>query len=241
MKFDMKALDYRGSSWGAPARLKGGSRIWLILGAAVFAILGLVTWAAIALLSWLWGQLPTATETGKRLAGEAMTQVEQVAPGMTEQIGVWVPNIVGDLLGQLPAATEAGKRLADQTMTQIQQAAPDVTERVGQWVPGLAAEVPTSDVSGVDIGPVARFPGLVRNHFTRGETAMEVRYAGRGAFEAVRAHYVQGFAAAGYAQEVMTATQDAEHHRFSKNRDSIDVSLLRQAGRVEVRLRGPSH
>ena len=172
-------------------------RTWLILGAAVLGILGLFTWAGIALLSWLWGQFPTATEAGKRLAGEALTQIEQVAPGLKEQ--------------------------------------------VGQWVPGLVEEPPASDVSGDDVGPVPRFPSLVRSHFARGEKTVEVRYAGRAAFDAVRAHYVQGFGAAGYAGEVKEATPEAEHHRFKRDHESIDLLLLRPAdGRVEIRLTAPA-
>lgn len=186
--------EHQFSARAASALRKVRARTWLILGAAVLGILGLFTWAGIALLSWLWGQFPTATEAGKRLAREAMTQIEQVAPGLKEQ--------------------------------------------VGQWVPGLVEEPPASDVSGADVGPVPRFPGLVRSHFARGEKTVEVRYAGRAAFDSVRAHYFQGFAAAGYAQEVADATLEAEHHRFRAAQESIEVSLLRQAGgRVEVRLK----
>jgi hypothetical protein len=172
------------------------ARTWLILGAVVLGILGLVTWAGIALLAWLWGQFPAATETGRRLADEAMTQIEQVVPGLKEQIG--------------------------------------------QWAPRLAGEPPASDVSGVDVGPVPRFPGLVRSHYASGERTVEVRYAGRAAFESVRAHYVQGFAAAGYAREVKEATPEAEHHRLTRDQESIDLVLLRPAeGRVEIRLTVP--
>lgn len=173
------------------------ARTWLILGAVVLGILGLVAWAGIALLSWLWGQFSVLSETGKRLAGETMTQVEQVTPGLKEQIG--------------------------------------------QWVPDLAENPPTSDVSGIDAGPVPRFPGLVRSYFARGEKTVEVRYAGRATFEAVRAHYLQGFSAAGYAHEVKEATPETEHHRFKRNDQSIDLLLLRQAGgRVEIRLTVPA-
>lgn len=173
------------------------ARTWLILGAVVLGILGLVAWAGIALLSWLWGQFSVLSETGKRLAGETMTQVEQVTPGLKEQIG--------------------------------------------QWVPDLAENPPTSDVSGIDAGPVPRFPGLVRSYFARGEKTVEVRYAGRATFEAVRAHYLQGFSAAGYVHEVKEATPETEHHRFKRNDQSIDLLLLRQAGgRVEIRLTVPA-
>lgn len=189
--------EHRFSSRAVSALSKVRARTWLILGAAVVGILGLITWAGIALLSWLWGQFPTATEAGRRLAGDAMTQIEQVVPGLKEQIG--------------------------------------------QWVPDLAENPPTSDVSGTDAGPVPRFPGLVRSQFARGDKTVEVRYAGRAAFEAVRAHYVKGFAAAGYAHEVMNGAPEAEHHRFKRDEESIDLLLFRQVEeRVEIRLTVPA-
>ena len=169
------------------------ARTWLILAAVGFGILGSLAWAGIAILSWLWAQAPAVTETGKRLAGGALTQVEQVAPGLKEQ--------------------------------------------AGQWLPGLAADLPASDVSGTDVGPVPRYLGLVRSHFTRDGQAVEVRYAGRAAFDAVLAHYVQGFTAAGYLQEVMAATPEGEQHRFRHGEQAIDLSLLRRpGGQVQLRL-----
>ncbi|MDP2819244.1 MAG: hypothetical protein Q8O29_13445 [Polaromonas sp.] len=170
------------------------TRTWLILGAVGLLILGLMAWAGIAILFWLWGQEPGVSEAGKRLAGEAVTQIEKVAPGLKEQ--------------------------------------------VGQWLPGLGEAAPVSDVSGTDIGPVPRFPGLVRSHFAREGQAAEVRYAGRAAFDTVLAHYVQGFAAANYAQEVLSATSEGEQHRFRRGQESIDLSLLRgQGGMLELRLK----
>lgn len=189
--------EHRFSALAVSALRKVRTRTWLILVAAVVGILGLITWVGIALLSWLFGQFPTATEAGRRLAGDVITQIEQVVPGLKEQIRQWVPDRVENL--------------------------------------------PTSDVSGTDAGPVPRFPGLVRSHFARGEKTAEVRYAGRAAFEAVRAHYVQGFAAAGYAHEVMNGAPEAEHHRFKRGEKSIDLMLFRQVEeRVEIRLTVPA-
>ena len=170
------------------------TRTWLILGAVGLLILGLMAWAGIAILFWLWGQAPSVSEAGKRLAGAAVTQIEQVAPGLKEQ--------------------------------------------VGQWLPGLGEASPVSDVSGTDIGPVPRYPGLVRSHFTREGQAVEVRYAGRAAFDRVLAHYVKGFADANYAQEVLSATSEGEQHRFRRDQESIDLALLRsQDGLLELRLK----
>lgn len=182
------------------------ARTWLMLAAVGFGILGLLAWAGIAILSWLLAQAPAVTEAGKRLAGGALTQVEQVAPGLKEQAGQWLPG---------------------------------VTEQVDRWLPGLAADLPaSSDVSGTDVGPLPRYPGLVRSHFMREGPVVEVRYAGRAAFDAVLVHYVQGFTAAGYLQEVMSATPEGEQHRFRHGQESIDLSLLRRpGGQVELRLK----
>lgn len=153
------------------------------------------------------------------------------------------------LWAQAPAATETGGRLAGEAAARMEQAAPGLKERAEQWVPGLkdqlgrwlpgaGEEAPTRDVSGADIGPVPRHPGLVRSHFARGEQAIEAGYAGRAAFDAVLAHYVQGFAAAGYAQEVMSATSGGERHRFRRGEETIELSLTRgPGGLVELRLR----
>lgn len=181
------------------------ARTWLILAAVGFGILGLLAWGGIAILSWLWGQAPIATETGKRLAGGVLTQVEQVAPGLKEQAGQWLPG---------------------------------VTEQVDRWLPGLAADLPASDVSGTDVGPVPRYPGLVRSYFARDNQVVEVHYAGRADFAAVLAHYVQGFTAAGYVQEVMSASREGELHRFRHGQESIDLSLMRRpGGQVEVHMK----
>lgn len=181
------------------------ARTWLTLGAVALGFVGLLVWAGIALLSWLWTQAPAVTEAGKRLAGAAMTQAEQVVPGVKEQAEQWLPGM---------------------------------KEQAGKWLPGLGAELPASDVSGADIGPVPRFPGLVRSHFAREGRVVEVRYAGRAAFAAVLAHYVQGFAAAGYAQEVISASPEGERHRFRRSQESFELSLTRRPGeQVEVGLK----
>lgn len=148
------------------------------------------------------------------------------------------------------SVTDVGKRFTGEAMTQVEQAVPGlreqaeqwlpagVTEQASKWLPGLGMDLPANDVSGSDVGPVARFPGLVRSHFARDVQTVEVRYAGGAAFEAVLAHYVEGFTAAGYAQEVRSATTEGEQHRFSRGEEAIDFSLLRQRnGQVEVRLK----
>lgn len=170
------------------------ARTWLLLAAVALGLVGLLIWAAVAVLSWLWTQAPAVTDVGRRVADEAMTRIEQVAPGLKEEID---------------------RRL-----------------------PGTGAAPPARDVSGADIGPVPRFAGLVRTYFARGGGTVEARYAGRASFEAVLAHYVKGFTAAGYAQEVLSATPQTEQHRFRRGRESIDLTLTRRPdGLLELRVK----
>ena len=152
------------------------------------------------------------------------------------------------LWSMAPTVTEQGKRVVGETATRIEEAAPGLKAQAEQWVPqlreqagkllpGLAADLPAHDVSGTDIGPVARFPGLLRTQFARTEKSVEVRYAGRAAFDAVLTHYVQGLTGAGFAHEVISATPEEEQHQFRRGKESIDFGLLRRpAGLIEVRL-----
>lgn len=193
---------------GLPATLASSAgriqkRTWWLAGAAVFVVLALIVAAAIVLLSWFWGQAPTAVDAGKRLGGEAVARVEQVAPGISERLNHWAPGL---------------------------------REQLGRWIPAVAP-APAQDVSGTDIGPVPRYPGLVRSHFARDGQTVEVAFTGVAPFESVLAHYLQGFAAAGYSAEVMTAGADHERHRFRREPEAYEFALDRRpGGRVELRL-----
>lgn len=187
------------------------TRTWVMIAAAIFFVLGLILWAVISLLSWAWAQGGELTETGKRLGGEVVAQVGEVVPGVKEQ---------------------------------LEQVVPGLKEQLGEWIPeaekiaGMTQAVSPQDVSGADIGPVARFPGLVRSYFARDAQQLEVRYAGSGAFDQVLSHYVQGYTAKGFTQEVMSASAEGEVHRFSQGKESIELSLNRRAsGKVEVRIK----
>jgi hypothetical protein len=164
------------------------ARTWLILGGVALAILGLMVWAAVALLSWLWAQAPQVVETGRQWAGEAMTQVEEAAPGFKDE--------------------------------------------VAKWLPGADEVPPERDVSGTDPGPVDRFPGLVRSGFVRSEKMIEATYVGRADFDAVLTHYVQGFAANDFTQEVLAAAAEEERHQFVGAAGRFEVRIGRRPGGV---------
>ncbi len=179
-------------------------RTWLILAAIALVLVGFLLWAGVTILLWLLGQAPTMTETGKRFASEAMTQVEQIAPEMREQAEQWLPG---------------------------------AKESINHWLP-RGEVLPANDVSGSDIGPVPRFSGLVRNQFVREGQNIEVAYVGNGTFDAVLMHYLNGFAAADYAHEVVSASTTGEQHRFRQGQKTYDLSLLRHpGGLLELRLK----
>lgn len=152
------------------------------------------------------------------------------------------------LWSQAPAAVDAGKRLGGEAAAQVEQAAPGLWEQLDQWAPGLReqlsrwipgpAPAPAQDVSGADIGPVPRYPDLVRSHFARTGNAVEVGFVGAAPFDAVLAHYVKGFAEAGYTQDVIAAAPDVEKHLFRREGETFELALTRRpGGRIELHLK----
>lgn len=150
--------------------------------------------------------------------------------------------VVSWLWGQAPTAAEAGKRVADVALAQVEQVAPGLKEQAAALLPGAAKDVPTMrDVSGPDIGPdigVARYPGLARDYYSREGRIIEVHYTGRADFQTVLAHYSSSFAAAGYRQEVVNASREAEQHRYIKGGDLIEFRLVNKPrDRIQVELK----
>jgi hypothetical protein len=191
------------------------TRTWVILGGIFLAIVGLFVWIIISLLSWLWGQAATGTE----LANNALSQVEKFVPNIREQ------------------ANQLAPELATQAVTlreQAQRLAPELQNRVEQIIPSLAltkttlmSEAPLKDVSGMDIGPVARFPGLIRSAFSRQAETITVNYQGKASLDTLVAHYTEGFVAAGFTHEVMSATSRSEKHKFTDQTSSIILLVER--------------
>lgn len=69
-------------------------RVWIGLGIGLLLTMSLAIWAVVAGVSWLWGQVPDATEAGKRAAGMAIEQVEKSTPGAREQLRTWLPGLI---------------------------------------------------------------------------------------------------------------------------------------------------
>lgn len=135
--------------------------------------------------------------------------------GQARNLSATAPDIVRD-------ATRAA-------VGQVEVVVPGVREKLGEMVPALKAEQSPRDVSGTDVGPVARFPGLARDHWHREGREITVRYEGAADYVAVLDHYVKGFAAQGYRQNLLSAAPDAERHEYIKDADRVGFALARDA------------
>lgn len=145
--------------------------------------------------------------------------------------------------GQVPALAETGRQATGAAMDKVEQVAPDLKGQlapllgsVGLSLPEIAGEEPAADVSGNDLPGVARYPGSVRTYYAREAGRTELRYMGQGEVRAVLDHYVSQLGAAGYAQEILSATPEAERHRFVKAGDTLDFEIRKTGadGKVEV-------
>lgn len=164
---------------------------WIAIGLGLLTLVALLIWAAIALIGWFLGQAQGLAGKAPDAARSAAEQIEQVVPGVRDQLG--------------------------------------------QWVPALKPEPPPRDVSGTDIGPVARYPGLARSHWHREGREITVRYEGAADYAAVLDHYVRGFAASGYAQTVLSAAPEGERHDYAKGTERVGFALAQlPKGRVKA-------
>lgn len=135
--------------------------------------------------------------------------------------------VFGWLWGQGKALAEDAPAAVRAVVAQVEQAAPGARETLGELLPALKSEPPPRDVSGSDIGPVARYPGLARSHWQRDGREIKVRYEGLADYLAVLDHYAQGFAAQGYTQSVTSATPEGEAHDYHKGDDRLRFEIAR--------------
>ncbi|MFZ4536109.1 hypothetical protein [Propionivibrio sp.] len=141
----------------------------------------------------------------------------------------------GWLWGQGKSLTEGAPEAVRVIAAQVEQAVPRTREALGDLVPALKSEPPPRDVSGTDIGPVTRYPGLARSHWQRDGREITVSYEGRADYITVLDHYAKGFATQGYAQSVMSATPEAEAHDYRKGDERVRFEITRLAqGKIKA-------
>lgn len=152
--------------------------------------------------------------------------------------------LIGWFFGQAQGWMGAAPEAARGALEQVEQVVPGVREKLGEFVPALkpggherAATQPQRDVSGTDIGPVARYPGLARTYWHREGKQVTIEYAGEADYAAVLDHYAKGFAAQGYAQSVQSAAPSAETHEYMKGRERMTLTVAQlPKGAVSARI-----
>ena len=190
-------------------RIRG--RTWLAIGAALLAVLLVMGWIAFSLFGWLWGQTRSLADAApEALRGTAQAVIERAhnaAPGVRD------------------------------TLEQARDAVPGARQVLDSLAAAPKTEMPQRDVSGGDLGPASRYPGLFRVQWQRTETQSSVEYAGRADFVQVLDHYVRAFAAQGFSQSVQSATPRAETHEYSREGERFIVRIeQRSAHEVSVRV-----
>lgn len=143
---------------------------------------------------------------------------------------------IGWFFGQAQGWMGAVPEAVRGAMEQAEKAVPGAREKLGEFVPAIKPSQPRRDVSGTDLGPVARYPGLARTHWHREGKQVTIEYEGAADYAAVLDHYAKGFAAQGFAQTVLSAQPDAETHKYIKGAERL-VFKITQTPRDGVSVR----
>ena len=199
---------------------------WIAVGLGVLALLGLLLWIAVLLIGELLGlSQSVAASASQSLRGgarNALEQLEKAVPA-SDALQNYVKQGVSDARGAL---------------VEIASSMPEAREAMAVLLPDLTPEAqPQRDVSGEDPGPVARYPGLARSLWQRGDGLAKVSYEGRADYVKVLDHYASGFVALGFRQVALSSAPDTETHEFTKDKERYLVHIAKlPKGRVSVRL-----
>ena len=210
----------------APGLFRVRRSTWITVGVGLLVFLGFLIWAAMALIGWLWGQTQT-------LAGAAPDAVRGTARGVVSRVEEFVPGaraVLDQVAASVPDARGALGRVTEQL--------PGASELLVGILPASKPEAPLQrDVSGQDLGPVARFPGLARTQWQRTAEGAVVNYEGKADYVKVLDYYAKGFVSAGFEQTVQSSTLEAETHQYTKNRERLTLKIAQKPkGLVGVRI-----
>lgn len=210
----------------APGLFRVRRSTWIAVGAGLLVFLGFLLWTAIALISWLWGQT-------QNLKGVAPDAVLGSVRGVARQVEEFVPGARA-ILDQVVASVPDARGTLDKVTEQL----PGASELLGGILPASKPDAPLQrDVSGLDLGPVARFPGLVRTQWQRTAEGATVDYEGKADYVKVLDYYAKGFVSAGFEQAVQSSTLEAETHEYTKTSERITLKIAQKnKGVVGVRI-----
>jgi hypothetical protein len=142
--------------------------------------------------------------------------------------------------GWIDGAPEAARGVLDQAEQVLPGTQATLGEYLGDLVPTLKPAPPRRDVSGTDLAPVPRYPGMARTFWHREGKLVTIEYEGEADYAAVLDHYAKGFAARGYAQSPRSATPTAETHAYAKGGERLTLTVTRlPKGRVSTHIEIP--
>ncbi|MFN0303791.1 MAG: hypothetical protein ACKVQU_25935 [Burkholderiales bacterium] len=161
-------------------------------------------------------------------------------------VAIWAGlALIGWLWGHVQTLSgPASDSVRSATQGVIEQAGkmvPGAREKLGELIPALKEDASATeslrDVSGSDLGPVERYPGLVRISWQKNGAQAVVEYGGKADYTSVLGHYAKAFAALGYTQSVESATQDTERHTYTKQGERLIFAIAQPSkGGVRVRI-----
>jgi hypothetical protein len=146
--------------------------------------------------------------------------------------------LMGWMWGQSQGWMDKAPEAARGALSQVEQVVPGARETLGQFFPALKPEAkPQRDVSGTDLAPVARYPGLARTDWQRWGKQITIEYEGEADYATVLDYYAKGFAAQGFVQAVQSATVTAETHEYTKGNERIGMTIAQKPkGGISVKL-----
>jgi hypothetical protein len=216
----------------APGLLNVRRSTWIKVGVSLLVLFGLLIWAAVTLIGALFGQAQslagTSPDAVRNTARVMLEQAEAVVPGAREKLSVLIPG----------ADWGAAARGA---IEKVEGVVPGTREKLGELVPSLKPETqPQRDVSGTDIGPVDRYPGLMRTQWRQEGASVVVVYEGKASYTTVLDYYTSGFTMKGFTQKIQSATSEAEAHEYQKGGERFALSIAQKPrGAVSVRIEAP--
>lgn len=185
------------------------------------------------------GLFAFATQFAPRLFQVRRRTWVAVGVGLLVLVGLLIWAAVASLgwfFGQAQGLMGVAPEAVRGAMEQAKQAVPGAREKLGEFVPAIKPPQPRRDVSGTDLGPVARYPGLARTYWHREGKQVTIEYEGEADYAAVLDHYAKGFAAQGFAQTVQSAQPDAETHEYIRGAERV-VFKITQTPRDSVSAR----
>ena len=207
----------------APRLFQVRRSTWITVGVGLLVLFGALIWAVMALIGWLWGQTQNLAGAAPDAVRGVVRQVEEFVPGARAMLDQAVAS-VPDPRGALGRATEQ---------------LPGASELLGGILPTIKPpDAPLQrDVSGQDLGPVARFPGLARTQWQRTAEGATVDYEGKADYVKALDYYARGFVTAGFEQTVQSSTLEAETHQYTRNRERLTLKIAQKPkGVVGVRI-----